>query len=586
MNGEDWFSGSFDKGVSKVFKNSFVESFVDADEYYADLRKEIEATNKDDLICWIGFDASGETPMPIKKNNESIKLKPPRKGDDKEWFDILKAATDRDVDLRVLLNLHPSPKPPDNYKGKNFTLVQRLNTLRNCTAINDFRYLWLNGTHHQKLVVISNSKKGFIAYCGTCDIATDRIYYKWAEVQCKITGDCASELFNVFSRRWKEHKKSQRPDGMLPFNIEVLNATKSDSRSGNLLIQIATTYGNANRETPFLLRSLGNPSKQLLNRPHRFAIPPYAIPALWVGNDFFKEIDPQAPPLLREGEMQSATYSFASNGHTGIYEMVKQAILKASQYIYMEDQYLVCDNPMGSNKSVLDLLIEKLKSTSFKKLIIFTTRIDDINKEFQFTGWKHRNNFITSLIVAGGNKVEICQYKSKEKLGCPKESGDPWAGLFYIHSKTWIFDDEFLITGSANCNRRGYSHDSELDIGVYDKNKQLVKDLRIRIWEKRLNTEFMKRDPIQKNELSDFMSAAKFWENPDKNGVLAIENSKQTSFAPSKYPDLDVANYIKILEKEQSSLFTNDPLGTWLKTFLLREGMDVLWDLVVDPDGV
>ena len=37
----------------------------------------------------------------------------------------------------------------------------------------------------------------------------------------------------------------------------------------------------------------------------------------------------------------------------------------------------------------------------------------------------------------------------------------------YVHSKTWVIDDEFAIVGSANCNRRGYTHDSEASVGVY-----------------------------------------------------------------------------------------------------------------------
>ena len=75
----------------------------------------------------------------------------------------------------MLLNLHPSPKPPTKYKGANFDLVGQLNGLNNCTAINDFRYLYLNGTHHQKLVLVYNSKRGLMAYVGTCDVETGRI---------------------------------------------------------------------------------------------------------------------------------------------------------------------------------------------------------------------------------------------------------------------------------------------------------------------------------------------------------------------------------------------------------------------------
>jgi hypothetical protein len=230
---------------------------------------------------------------------------------------------------------------------------------------------------------------------------------------------------------------------------------------------------------------------------------------------------------------------------------------------------------MGKMKSMLDLLTEKLNDSKFKKLIIFCTRIDDINKEFQWTGWKHRNNFITSLVSAGGNKVEVCQYKSKGDVGCP--SKETWSSIFYTHSKTWIFDDEFLITGSANCNRRGYSHDSELNIGVYDQNKMFVKDLRKRIWKRRLNAEGITRSPIQDNELSDFLSASKFWEYPDQYG-LPIENSKKDPFAPSHNPDLNLQSYKAIVTAQPG-------VSPQVNGFLDKLKMDGMWDFVVDPDG-
>lgn len=41
MAAEDWFA-SPGRGVSEIYKNSAVTIFVDADEYYADLRAEVE----------------------------------------------------------------------------------------------------------------------------------------------------------------------------------------------------------------------------------------------------------------------------------------------------------------------------------------------------------------------------------------------------------------------------------------------------------------------------------------------------------------------------------------------------------------
>src|ERR1700687_5547006 len=126
VSGENWFTSDYNKGIGPVFKNSDVSSFVDAEEYYADLRAEVEATVSGDAIYWIGFDVSGATPMPVSPSVEHVKSFPPRKpgsGTDVEWFDLLKNASDsRNVSIRALLNLHPSPVPPNRYKGLNFDL--------------------------------------------------------------------------------------------------------------------------------------------------------------------------------------------------------------------------------------------------------------------------------------------------------------------------------------------------------------------------------------------------------------------------------------------------------------------------------
>lgn len=593
MSGEAWFSTNFNKGISPLYKNSSVQSFVDADEYYADLRQEVEQTNAGDIICWIGFDGSGDTPMPVAPNNEEEKSCPPRgKGkDDKSWFDLLKEADDRNVSIRALLNLHPSPKPPDKYKFANFNLVARLNTLKNCNAINDWRYLYMNGTHHQKIVLVYNARKGLIAYAGTCDVESGRIEQKWCEVQCKFMGDAAVELYNIFHRRYKEHTEvfaRIKTDNSYLKPAEQLKAKAP--QSGNFLVQVGTTYGNPNRANPFfpLLPRFSCPRRQVVHGPHRVELSSegYALflspQVYFIGNYFFAEHETGAKQLIEEGLKQSPGYAFAPTGHTGIYHMIKKALETTKKYIYMEDQYLVNDDKMGNLDSMLTLVINKVKEEGFKKLILFTTRIDDINDEFQGTGWKHRNNFISKIIAANPTKVEVCQYKKKSDTGC---SGNDYASMFYIHSKTWIFDDELLITGSANCNRRGYSHDSECDVAVYDQNKFFVRELRKKIWKRRLNVKGNSRSPLQDKDVDDFLSACKYWEDPSTYG-LAIENSKQTDFKPSKFPDLDATAYVNKLTNDPSAPnLAKDPEQTFFKTLVQKHQMQAMWDMVVDPDG-
>jgi len=591
---EDWFSTDLTKGLSRVYSNAFVKTFVDAEEYYTDLRAEVEATGDGGQICWIGFEAHGDTPMPAKLSTKTLKNFPPRppeKDSDKTWFDLLKSASDeRGVPIRALLNLHPkpdlNPAAPKKYKVANFDLVEKLNSLQNCLAINDFRYLAMNGTHHQKMVLVYN-KKGLSAYVGTCDVELARIQNCWCEVQCKVTGDAAAELYEVFHRRWVEHTALFKRAAFADNSIKPIASLKFTAPvSGNFLTQISTTYGNPGRLNPFNTYLIsGQPPWQVVNQPHRILLHSDSLlgstglllsgAPIFFGNDFFTEVDAKARLPIQDAARQDRTYAFAKDGHTGVYEAIKKAIETCKEYIYLEDQYLISDVAMGKLKSLLDLLKEKLRDPLFKKLIIFCTRIDDINDELQFTAWSHRKNFVDSLLRVDYNKVVVCQYKSRQVLGT--SFGEPHQGAFYIHSKTWIFDDLFLITGSANCNRRGYCHDSELDIGVYDQNKQFVRELRIRIWKNRLNTQGIAKDPLETAHLNDFLSAAKYWETP-KNFGLTIESNREKSLEPIKYPDLDVNSY--------KAKVTGQPgMGAVSSGFMDKLKMIGLWDYVVDPDG-
>jgi hypothetical protein len=289
-----------------------------------------------------------------------------------------------------------------------------------------------------------------------------------------------------------------------------------------------------------------------------------------VANDFFAGRDPDAMSLLNAAAKQTAAYWFAPSGRTGVYHQIKAALDRCKQFIYLEDQYLVDDMAMGSLPSMLDLLEQKLKTDKdFKKLIVFCTRITEINDELLGLAAVHRKEFVQRLVAAGGDRVVFCQYKSNNTLGngLPSPDGAP----FYVHSKTWIFDDELLIVGSANCNRRGYSHDSELDLAVYDVEKNAVRELRKRIWLRRLNTEGVAK-AVTDGEVHDFMSGAKnLWEDP-AGRKLTIENHRtNTNFVP--------------VSAGQTVLGSN-----WVRTVMPVVGAAAnadawLWDTVVDPEG-
>ena len=78
------------------------------------------------------------------------------------------------------------------------------------------------------------------------------------------------------------------------------------------------------------------------------------------------------------------------------------------------------------------------------------------------------------------------------------ERGD----AIYVHAKTVVIDDVFVMLGSDNMNRRSWTHDSELSIAVLDEEedereprdpaglgdgaRRFARDLRLRLWREHL----------------------------------------------------------------------------------------------------
>lgn len=85
----------------------------------------------------------------------------------------------------------------------------------------------------------------------------------------------------------------------------------------------------------------------------------------------------------------------------------------------------------------------------------------------------------------------------------------PSAFHTYVHSKLFIVVNLFAIIGSANCNRKGWAHDSEVLMGILDSvNAEFAHQLRIALWAEHLN--------LYKPEgrLVDGVAGAELWLNP------------------------------------------------------------------------
>jgi len=212
-------------------------------------------------------------------------------------------------------------------------------------------------------------------------------------------------------------------------------------------------------------------------------------------------------------------YTFAPHGDRSAKALIRQAISNTQRFIYLEDQYLV-------DMSMSRALARKLPAIEFLIILIAPTNL--VNGEL-FQGWRRRKDFIDNLVKVDPAKVIVC-YHTKT----------------LVHSKTWIFDDKFAIIGSANCNRRGYTHDSEQIVGIFHVNEagtlSFAHELRRNLWRKHLNL------PLA--DVHDPIASAANWRTPPAGATIANYNPNSGQDNPPF------------------------PMGT-----------DLAWNTIIDPDG-
>ena len=153
-------------------------------------------------------------------------------------------------------------------------------------------------------------------------------------------------------------------------------------------------------------------------------------------------------------------YPFAPHGSTTIRGFLSHAITKAERFIYLEDQYLV-DASIGQELAA--------RMPEIDGLVIVISPDKAVNGEL-FQAGRRRAELLAPL-QPFGDKVAVMQSAQ------------------FVHAKLWIFDDEIALVGSANCNRRGYSHDSEASVAFGDLiTPGAVQQLRARLWTRALGT--------------------------------------------------------------------------------------------------
>ena len=348
------------------------------------------------------------------------------------FADLMTAASARGVQIRAMLW--------KQYKGINQPQVDFINTLANGAAILDNATSDpVLGSHHQKVLVVKGSD-GLIGFCGGVDINSDRV--SWGSVTTSSGSASGSD-------------SSGNPAAGSPDGGTAVDASSSSGTTGAPLHDVhCQVMGPSAWDLllTFVRRwdhhpdhsAIDSSKGDLLGRTE--AVPASASTPSSTGSSCSVAIGRTFTP---------ATPGTSVPKERDVAGLLLAAIANAQRFIYMEDQYLISPEAAAA-------LNARVPNLQHLTILIAASEISDLPCR-----WRYRQQFIDAvtngLSAADAAKVRVFQ------LVTPPASTPPTFGAHtYVHSKTWVFDDELAVIGSANCNRRGWQSDSEADAFIFD----------------------------------------------------------------------------------------------------------------------
>jgi phosphatidylserine/phosphatidylglycerophosphate/cardiolipin synthase-like enzyme len=364
---------------------------------------------------------------------------------------------------------------------ENKWIVDAINYLPHGAAVIDGKLPPL-GIHHQKLLVVQG-QFGLVAFIGGMDIDPSRIEINvgagrpWHDTQLRLAGPAALECRKVFEDRWLDHPGTPALDQKLgagptaPVNLRRALAFPPPATLDLRGLPSSTFVSGSKRE----------------GRRERVA----------VGRTFGN--------IRKAGG--SAGYGFAPNGEYTAWALIEQGIKQATRWIYLEDQYMV-------SRMARKALLDKLRQPGFEFLLIVMNGSGAAAADFKYLVTA-RNEFRRDLMAADPTRTRWGIYTLKQAADPERQR---WCGG-YVHSKTWIFDDGYVVVGSANCDNRGYTYDTEIAAGIADASllevylgESFAIDLRTRLWHKHLG--------LPHAHLRDWDKAIKFWKRPPPSAMI------------------------------------------------------------------
>jgi phosphatidylserine/phosphatidylglycerophosphate/cardiolipin synthase-like enzyme len=167
---------------------------------------------------------------------------------------------------------------------------------------------------------------------------------------------------------------------------------------------------------------------------------------------------PPDPPATGEATVQVLRtypsiwpgYPFAPRGERSVARGFAKALRRARRLVYLEDQYMWSPH-------IARLLAEALNRSPQLHLIMVVPRHADVDGPLALPPNK----------VGRLQAIEVCEKAAPERVHV-YDIENHQATPVYVHAKVAVVDDTWACAGSANLNRRSWSHDSELSTAVLD----------------------------------------------------------------------------------------------------------------------
>ena len=175
--------------------------------------------------------------------------------------------------------------------------------------------------------------------------------------------------------------------------------------------------------------------------------------------------------LLRTYAQRRPAYAFAPRGERSVARGYLKALSLARRLVYVEDQYLW-------SSEVAEAFAQALRRSPQLQLVAVAPRFPDHEGRLHAMASRFgRAQGFATVRAAGGDRVQV--------LDLENDDGTP----IYVHAKVCIIDDAWAAVGSANLNRRSWTHDSELVAAVVDGERGFARNLRLELMREHLEVD-------------------------------------------------------------------------------------------------